>query len=58
MSDRIPTYRRKITKNGVYAVVTLPDGAGVRRDVLLGRYGTKEGRTDSIHTLRRRPPRP
>jgi integrase len=44
MSDRIPTYRKKKTANGIYAVVTLPDGAGRRRDVLLGRYGTEASR--------------
>ena len=26
MSDRVPSYRRKKTKTGIYAVVTLPDG--------------------------------
>jgi integrase len=40
MSDRIPTYRRKKIRSDVYAAVTLPDGNGRRRDVLLGKYGT------------------
>ena len=28
----------------MYAVVTLPDGFGKRRDMLLGRFGTAESR--------------
>lgn len=38
MSDRIPSYRRH--KQSGQAVVTLPDGFGGRRDVLLGKYGS------------------
>ena len=37
-SDRVPTYRRH--KQSKQAVVTLPEGLGNRRDVLLGKYGT------------------
>ncbi len=52
MSDRIPTYRKKKTVNGVYAVVTLRDGLrGPRRDVLLGQYGTESSRTEYCRVL-------
>jgi integrase len=37
---KVPTYRRK----GKLAVVTLPDGAGGRRDVMLGKFGSKDSR--------------
>ena len=47
---RDPSYRKKTTRqNGttrVYAVVTLPNGVGGRRDVPLGKYGTKESRAE------------
>ena len=35
---RVPTYRRH--KRSGQAIVTLPDGFGTRRDILLGKYGT------------------
>lgn len=38
----VPSYRRH--KQSGQAVVTLPDGLGSRRDVLLGRYGTAASR--------------
>jgi integrase len=38
MSDRVPSYR--LHKQSGQAIVTLPDGAGGRRDVLLGPYGS------------------
>jgi integrase len=46
MSERnhIPTYRKH--KQSGQAVVTLTDGLGGRRDVLLGKYGTTESRTE------------
>jgi len=44
MSDRVPTYRKKPTKTGTFAVVTLSDGLGRRRDILLGRYGIAASR--------------
>jgi integrase len=46
MSDRVPSYRKKKTKAGIYAVVTLPDGMGRRRDVMLGAYGSAESRAE------------
>ncbi len=44
MSKRnaIPTYR--LHRQSGQGVVTLPDGLGSRRDVLLGSYGTRESR--------------
>ena len=49
MSDRsrsVPSYRRKKTGKNCLGVVTLPDGAGGRRDVLLGKYGSKASRVE------------
>jgi hypothetical protein len=40
MSDRVPSYR--LHKQSGQAIVTLPDGAGGRRDVLLGPRGSNE----------------
>src|SRR5436190_1098527 len=52
MSDRsrsVPSYRRH--KQSGQAVVTLPDGLGGRRDVLLGRYGTRESRVEYARVI-------
>jgi len=43
---RDPSYRKKKTPHGTYAIVTLPDGYGGRRDFLLGKYGTKESKAE------------
>src|SRR6516162_265415 len=44
---RVPTYRcKKSTGGRKYAIVSLPDGVGGHRDVLLGRYGSKESRAE------------
>jgi len=43
-SPRIPHYRQKKVNGRLYAVVTLADGFGGRRDVPLGAYGTPESR--------------
>jgi hypothetical protein len=51
MSDRIPSYRKKATKTRVYAVVTLPDAKGGRRDFVLGRYGTSDSRQEYTRRL-------
>jgi integrase len=40
----VPSYRRH--KSSGQAVVTLPDGTGRRRDIMLGRYGTKASRVE------------
>jgi integrase len=49
MSDRIPSYR--LHGQSGQAVVTLPDGAGRRRDVLLGTYGTKASREEYLRVI-------
>jgi integrase len=45
----IPSYR--LHKQSGQAVVTLPDGLGNRRDVLLGRYGSPESRAEYARVL-------
>jgi hypothetical protein len=47
--NHIPTYR--LHKQSGQAVVTLPDGQGGRRDVLLGRYGSPERRAEYTRVL-------
>src|SRR5262245_56114773 len=47
--NHIPAYR--LHKQSGHAVVTLPDGFGRRRDVLLGRYGTAESRKEDTRVL-------
>ena len=60
--NTIPTYR--LHKQSGQAVVTLPDGLGGRRDVLLGKYGTTESRKEYARIIAeweangRRLPRP
>ncbi len=49
MSDRVPSYRRH--KQSGQAVVTLPDGFGNRRDVLLGKYGTSASRKEYARVI-------
>ena len=49
MSDRVPSYRRH--KSSGQAVVTLPDGLGNRRDVLLSKYGSKESRVEYARVI-------
>src|SRR5262245_12113212 len=46
---RIPTYR--LHKQSGQAVVTLADGLGGRRDVLLGRHGTPESQAEYLRVL-------
>jgi integrase len=43
-SDRTPQYRRH--KQSGQAIVTLPDGQGGRKDVLLGKWRSKESRQE------------
>jgi integrase len=45
----IPAYR--LHKQSGQAVVTLPDGFGRRRDILLGKYGTPESRKEYARVL-------
>jgi hypothetical protein len=51
MSEKshVPSYR-KHSQSG-QAVVTLPDGRGHRKDVLLGRYGTRENRMEYARVI-------
>jgi integrase len=48
-SSQIPSYRRH--RQSGRAVVTLPDGLGRRRDVLLGPYGTPESRHEYARVI-------
>jgi hypothetical protein len=45
----VPTYRRH--KQSGQAIVTLTDGFGGRRDVLLGKFGSKESRLEYARVL-------
>jgi hypothetical protein len=47
--NHIPAYR--LHKQSGQAVVTLPDGLGGRKDVLLGKYGTPESRKEYARVL-------
>src|SRR4051794_23803377 len=46
---QIPSYR--LHKQSGQAVVTLPDGFGGRRDVLLGKHGTPESRAEYLRVV-------
>jgi integrase len=46
---KVPSYRRH--KQSGQAVVTLPDGLGGRKDVLLGKYATKASRTEYARVI-------
>jgi hypothetical protein len=53
MADRsclVPSYR--LHKQSGQAVVTLPDGGGRRRDVLLGAFGTEVSRLEYSRAIR------
>jgi integrase len=45
----VPSYRRH--KQSGQAIVTLTDGLGGRRDVLLGKYGTRESRAEYARVI-------
>jgi integrase len=47
--NRIPSYR--LHKQSGQAIVTLPNGLGGRRDVLLGAYDTPESRAEYLRVL-------
>jgi integrase len=47
--NNVPSYR--LHKQSGQAIVTLPDGLGGRRDVLLGRYGSAESRAEYARVL-------
>jgi hypothetical protein len=46
---KVPSYR--LHKQSGQAVVTLTDGLGGRRDVLIGRHGTPESRTEYARVI-------
>jgi hypothetical protein len=48
-TKQVPSYR--LHKQSGQAVVTLTDGRGGRRDVLLGRYGTAESRAEYARVI-------
>ena len=48
-SPKVSSYRRH--KQSGQAVVTLPDGLGSRRDVLLGQYGTPESHAEYARVI-------
>jgi hypothetical protein len=54
---RVPPYRLKKRGKCRYAVVSLPDGRGGRRDVILGQFGTKEFRVPRWTTRKSQIPR-
>lgn len=49
MADHIPSYRKH--RQSGQAIVTLTDGFGHRRDVLLGKYGSKESRVEYARVI-------
>jgi integrase len=51
MSDRVPSYRCKNSNGRKYGCVSLPDGQGGRRDILLGQYGTKESKAEYARVI-------
>jgi hypothetical protein len=62
-TTHVPSYRKH--RQSGQAIVTLPDGLGGRRDVLLGKYGTKASRMEYARlvaeweaSIRRPPPAP
>jgi len=54
MSDRsfrVPSFRCKRVGGRKYGCVSLLDGLGGRRDILLGRYGTKESKAEYARVI-------
>jgi hypothetical protein len=51
MSRRIKVPSSRLHKQSGQAVVTLTDGFGNRRDVLLGRYETPKSRAESARVI-------
>ncbi len=47
--NSVPSYR--LHRQSGQAVVTLPDGLGGRRDVLLGKFGTAESRQEYARVI-------
>jgi hypothetical protein len=48
-TNRVPTYRKH--RQSGQAIVTLPDGVGGRRDILLGTHGTKQSRLEYARAI-------
>jgi integrase len=48
-SSHVPSYRKH--RQSGQAIVTLPDGLGSRRDIMLGWYGTKESRMEYARVI-------
>jgi integrase len=51
MSNQVPIYRCKKVRGYKYGCVSLPDGTGGRRDVLLGRHGTKQSKSEYARVI-------
>src|SRR6266568_3650140 len=51
LKNRVPSYRKKKVGNRRYGCVSLPDGLGGWRDILLGSYGTKESRAEYARVI-------
>jgi hypothetical protein len=47
--NRVPSYRQH--KQSGQAIVSLPDGLGGRKDVLLGRFATRESREEYARVI-------
>jgi integrase len=50
-SERVPSYRCKKVNGYRYGCVSLPDGLGGRRDLLLGIFGTKASREEYARVI-------
>jgi integrase len=50
-SSRVPSYRCKKVHGRKYACVSLPNGQGGGRDILLGHYGTKESKVEYARVI-------
>jgi hypothetical protein len=51
LKAQVPSYRKKKVGNRKYGCVSLPDGLGRRRDILLGTYGTKESKAEYARVI-------
>jgi integrase len=51
LSGRVPAYRKKKVGKFRYGCVSLRNGIGGRRDVLLGPYGTKESKAEYARVI-------
>jgi integrase len=51
MSDRVPVYRCKRVSGYKYGCVSLTDGTGRRKDVLLGKFGSKGSKAEYARVI-------